>query len=606
MSQMTRSKTQVLFNFLPGQVFEHPNGVIARTWSLRERRADDVNPELLLENLAEQLEDWRDDGRSRALGYPPPGVHRDKYAILEPDGEVLYEIWPLVLACTSMRCGKVVEFRDVTAWRKASNPARCDKCGSRRSQLEFVMAHWCGKVQPIRVPECPHHHDEHIYLEDTGSFETSTWRCRAPGCNGLPLGGMRYRGCNCGERGPYVSLTVRQNNRFLTQTFPFVSFDRASLARLHNEPGADKVIVGSYLGLFDDYERMLDDVRKGGGGDPETWRIMEQALRNAGKSDDEIAENRKRVLGVADASFAELLSLVPEGVIADIGTMQKARERTLIYAGAGGLRLWRLDQLRDAARNNARHGAVARLDAAEAKAREYGCSDCFVVENFPVALVAYGFTRLSSDPHEALLNHFPEMKRHKGKIPIFATTSRTEAIFFELDARRVIEWLVDNEVMTRPELASGIDELTSAKAAMLTAYDGSEDVKRHVDLLVHTLSHALIRNLGERAGFGEGTMAEYLIPSLLTFGIYANVHQEFTLGALVSLLEHRLGAWLEATNEGAQTCAWDPVCGEHEGACASCLHLAFGCTQRNSDLDRAVLFGSPAGHAFEIARGYWA
>jgi hypothetical protein len=116
----------------------------------------------------------------------------------------------------------------------------------------------------------------------------------------------------------------------------------------------------------------------------------------------------------------------------------------------------------------------------------------------------------------------------------------------------------------------------------------------------------LIRNLGERAGFGEGTMAEYLIPSMMTFGIYANVHQEFTLGALVSLLEHRLGAWLDATTEGAQTCAWDPVCGEHEGACASCLHLAFGCTERNRGLDRAVLFGAPAGHELEIATGFWA
>src|SRR5439155_3727560 len=135
---------------------------------------------------------------------------------------------------------------------------------------------------------------------------------------------------------------------------------RASLARLHNEPGAAKVIVGSYLGLFGDYEQVLGDVRKGGGGDPDMWEIMEQALRNAGKSDEEIAENRKRFLGVADAAFAELLALVPDGVIVEVGTTQKARERTLIHAGAGGLRLWRLDQLREAARKNGRQGAVSR------------------------------------------------------------------------------------------------------------------------------------------------------------------------------------------------------------------------------------------------------
>jgi hypothetical protein len=603
---MTRSKTQVLFNFLPGQVFEHPNGLIARTWSLRERRADDVNPDLLLDNLAEQLDQWRDGATSRAAGFPPPARHRDKYAILEPDGEVLYEVWPLVLECTNLACRKVAEFQNVDHWKRTKEPARCDKCHGRRVQLEFVMAHVCGEIRPIRLPECPQHKQEHLYLEDTGSFETSTWRCRAAGCNGRPLGGMRYRPCNCGERGPYVSLTVRQNNRFLTQTFPFVSFDRASLARLHNQPGADKVVVGSYLGLFENYEEALDEVRKGGGGDPETWKIIEQALRNAGKSEDEIDENRRRHLGVADAAFDELLNLVPEAVIQEVGNNQKARERTLVYAGVGGLRLWRLEQLRKAARDNGRQGAVKRLDAAETKLSEFGFSDAFVVENFPVALVAYGYTRLSSDPREALLRPWPPIKRHKGKTPIYATTSKTEAVFFELDARKVIDWLVDNAVMVRPHLDIAVDDLVAAKAAMLAAYVGDEDVQKHVDLLVHTLAHALIRNLGERSGFGEGTMAEYPIPSLLTFGIYANVHQEFTLGALVSLLEHRLGAWLDATAEGAQTCAWDPVCGEHEGACASCLHLAFGCTNRNQDLDRAVLFGAPAGHVPEIVRGYWA
>jgi hypothetical protein len=59
---------------------------------------------------------------------------------------------------------------------------------------------------------------------------------------------------------------------------------------------------------------------------------------------------------------------------------------------------------------------------------------------------------------------------------------------------------------------------------MLLAYHADTEVAHYVNVLQHTLAHALIRNLGERSGFGEGTMAEYLIPSLLTFGIYANVH----------------------------------------------------------------------------------
>lgn len=601
---MTRSKTQVIYNHLPGAVYTHPSGTIVRTAHLRERNSE-VNPELLLENLADQLDGWKPGGKPRAAGFPDPRRHREKYALLEPDGEVYYDIWPLVLQCPRLTCGKVVEFRSAADWKAARNPQFCDKCGSRRSQMEYMMAHSCGRDAPIAVRACDTHGMSHVYLEDTGSFETSMWRCRAGNCRGRALGRMRYRACNCGEPGPFVSLTVRQSNRFLTQTFPFVSFDRGALAKLRDQPGSDKVVVGSYLGLFDDYERALDDIRKGGGGDLDTWQLMEPALRNAGKSEDEIAEARTLYMGVASSSFDQLSQLVTEEVITGIGTGQKARERTLIYGGAGDLRLRRLADFRTAAAHGGRQGSVDRLHAGEAKLDRYGFSDAFVIENFPVALVAYGFTRLSSRPRDAILKPFPAAKRHSGKTPIYATNSKTEAIFFELDARRVIDWLVENGVMARPQFAAGVDDLVAAKAAMLVEYHGDTQVARYVDVLQHTLAHALIRNLGERSGFGEGTMAEYLIPSLLTFGVYANVHQEFTLGALVSLMEHRLGEWLDATKDGAQRCPWDPVCEEHEGACGSCLHLAFGCPERNHGLDRATLYGSPAGHEMPVDKGFW-
>ena len=601
--KMSRSKTQVIFNHLPAAVYTHPSGLIVKTASLRERDAS-VNPELLLENLADKLDEWRRGDQPRAAGFPDPRRHRDKYVLLEPE-EVYYDVWPLVLQCSNLGCGKVVEFRREDDWKNAKNPQFCDKCGARRAQLVYMMAHSCGRDAPISVPPCDKHGMQHVYLEDTGSFENSLWRCRAGDCRGRVISGMRYRSCSCGEPGPFVSLTVRQSNRFLTATFPFVSFDRTALARLRDQPGSEKVVIGSYLGLFDDYERALEDVRKGGGGDPETWKIMEPALRNAGQTDEEIAAARKLYMGVASEAMTQLERLVPEGVVESVGSGQKARERTLIYGGAGELRTRRIADFRRAAEAGNRHGSIDQLDAAEEKVRKFGFSDVFVIENFPVALVAYGYSRLSSRPGEAMLKTFKSTKRHGGKTPIYAIDSKTEAIFFELDARRVIDWLVDNGVIQRPRLDTTVDELTAAKAALLSIYDATPQVQEYVYILQHTLAHALIRNLGERAGFGEGTMAEYLIPDLLTFGVFANVHQEFTLGALVSLMEHRLGEWLEATAEGARRCPWDPVCEEHDGACGSCLHLAFGCPDRNHGLDRATLFGSPAGHTPQIDKGFW-
>ena len=164
--------------------------------------------------------------------------------------------------------------------------------------------------------------------------------------------------------------------------------------------------------------------------------------------------------------------------------------------------------------------------------------------------------------------------------------------------------------MCSSDLAASLPEdparaRVEAKAAVLTGVMTDERVMEHVELLQHTLAHALVRNLGERSGFAENTMAEYLIPELLTFGLYADTHQEFTLGALVSLAEHRLAEWLDAARDGGRYCDWDPQCGRDDGACMGCLHLSFGCSHFNENLDRAVLFGSPAGHERRIARGYW-
>ncbi len=203
-----------------------------------------------------------------------------------------------------------------------------------------------------------------------------------------------------------------------------------------------------------------------------------------------------------------------------------------------------------------------------------------------------------------MLRSFPSPKKgkYRDKTPIYISPTKTEAVFFELDAERVLTWLADNNRITMPALppaGTALSDQTrrrAAKAHMLLLYHTDLDVAALVYKLQHTIAHALIRNLGERSGFSEETMAEYLIPELLTIGLYADTHQEFTLGALVSLVEHRLSDWLDATLDGAGTCAWDPQCGQQDGACATCLHLAFGCTSFNADLDRAVLFGTPPGH----------
>lgn len=630
MATMTRSKSQVLRGFLPGQTFQHPNDTIVRVSNLYAGPAD-VNTELLVELLDEKLAYWQRPGDgggppvNRAVGFLKPiRNHVDQYAFLEPEGEVFYYTWPLVLRCTNPGCQKAAVFDSLEDWTgyKRGNPAKCDKCGSRREQYDYMLVHTCGNDAAIPVYGCKvkdangeEHGLKDVYLNDTGSFITSTWRCRHGSCNDRVISGMRQPPCRCGE-GPFQYLLVRQERRFITQTFSFVSFARRSMVELRSAAGSEKVVVGSYLDYFSDYEKALADAGKDRGDVEEKWKTIKAALEATGTKPEEIAEMRKTVLGESGGAFDEMVKLVgDEDIITQVGSQQRASERTLIWGGAGGLRTWRLDDFQKAARDGGRHGAVAVLDQGKRRLAELGFSDLLVVENFPVALVAYGFTRLNSDPNYVMLRAFPTPKKGKNrdKTPIYINPTKTEAVFFELDAATVLTWLADNGRVAVPQLPSGgtpeadKERRRAAKAQMLRLYRTDSDARALTDKLQHTIAHALIRNLGERSGFSQETMAEYLIPELLTVGLYADTHQEFTLGALVSLVEHRLAEWLDATVDGAEMCAWDPTCGQQQGACAACLHLAFGCSAFNDGLDRAVLFGSPPGHeqVLDIRRGYW-
>ena len=631
MATMTRSKSQVIRGFLPGQTFQHANDTVVRVANLYAGPAD-VNTDLLIEMLDEKLAYWQRAGDNggppvnRAPGYlKPVANHADQYAFLEPEGEVFYYTWPLTLRCTNRACAKAAVFdrlEDWTAYKKG-NPAKCDRCGARREQFDYMLVHTCGNDGPIPVYGCKEtdgagkeHGLSDVHLHDTGSFITSTWRCRHGSCNDRVISRMRQPPCRCGE-GPYQYVLVRQERRFITQTFSFVSFARGPMVALRSAPGSEKVVIGSYLEYFDDYEAALADAGKDRGQAELKWKTMKAALEQTGSSAQDIAEMRQLVLGTSGGAFDEMVTLVGnEDVIATVGTDQRARERTLIWSGAGDLRTWRLDTFADAARLGGRHGAVKVLDTAKDKLKEFGFSDLLVVENFPVALVAYGFTRLGRDPQHVMLRHFPTPKKgkYRDKTPIYLSPTKTEAAFFELDAERVLHWLADNTTIAMPLLPAGVgveaDKLRrrAAKAHALVLYETNPLACRLMSLLQHTIAHALIRNLGERSGFSQETMAEYLIPELLTIGLYADTHQEFTLGALVSLIEHKLTEWLDATLDGAEQCAWDPECGTADGACAACLYLAFGCDEFNSNLDRAVLFGTPPGHehVLDIARGYWA
>jgi hypothetical protein len=621
---LKRSLPQVIRGFLPDQTFEHPNETVGKVLWMPVGSAE-VNRDVLMEALQERLEDWEltdpDTGVtvSRTSGFVKPATdHADEYAIVEPEGSVFYSTWPLQLRCTDQRCQRVQVYPSEESWKKAKDPASCTRCGGRLRQFEYMLVHNCGRARDLFIQPCPQHKWEHVYLHDTGLFPTSTWRCRA-GAHGATamghrLSGMRAPGCSCSEPGNYRHVTMRQEMRLHTHVLKFVSFDPQPMIALRSHPGAGKVVIGSYLEYFGaDWEQALSEVSKDRADLEAKAHKVRRLMELDGETPEAIEDMMRTIVGEAGGDFEDIARLVGSDVVAAIGSQQRPRERTLIWGEASDLSIWRLARFRQAAERSGRTGALHVLDAAEHKLADLGFSDLLVVDNFPVALAGFGYSRISRHPQQAILNSFKPLSgggaRLRGRTPIYCATATTEAVFFELDAERIIAWLVANDRLTvAPELPSREDALSrrrAAKAFMLAEQCRNPTVRELCFLLQHTMAHALIKNLGERSGFGEETMSEYLIPEMLTVGLFADVHQEVSLGALVALVEHRLAEWLDATLVDAEHCPWDPHCGEEDGACMACLHLAFSCDKYNGELNRAVLFGSAEGQELQVGYGYW-
>lgn len=588
---MQRSKSQVMFNHLPGQVFRHENGLIAKVSRVATEPSSAINSTLVYDGLSRELGRW-----THQNGYRDPVTHPDRFSLVEPVDEVVFDLWPLNMRCK--RCGVI---RIFTTSKDIPASPRCQRrgCGGHLEQLPFLQVHQCGNLQPLLIQRCNIHGFDALVLDDPGNFADAQLRCLE--C-GVPVKGLGYRGCTgCNMPGDrYMrSLPVRAPGRFFTHYFPLVTLKSATLGRLTKESAGPAVVIASYLDDVRDVDAELDDaahVRKGARLSPEEIERIREAIKNLPP------ELQAAALPAAhDDKWAEVEDALGQYVVDELGGGQRMRERAMISAGAGDLRVRRLEDFETTARKLGQQATVRRMQAEQRELEDAGFARALVVENFPIALVAYGWTRLTNRDTDARLNAFPPLRNEK--TPLYVSTSNTEAVFLELDPVRVCGWLRDNGL-----LASAPDDPRDARLRVLREMAAHTAAAVAARNLCHTTSHALIRNLGELAGFGEDTMAEYLIPEGLTIGLYANVHQEFTLGALVSLVEHNLSTWLKEAMRGTEVCTWDPRCSEHDGACANCLHLAFGCEHRNQDLDRALLYGAadPGVRPTAAATGYWA
>jgi hypothetical protein len=236
------------------------------------------------------------------------------------------------------------------------------------------------------------------------------------------------------------------------------------------------------------------------------------------------------------------------------------------------------------------------------------------VERLREVQAMVGFTRVDAPSHgeQQTRSRAPLTSGRLSWVP--AVERRGEGIFLELREPVVAAWT------TTVEDHPHIGALRTAYTRWLDNRDRPPDpdfpIARY--LLVHTLSHLLLRQVALECGYSSASIRERLYvgtPDRPTAGLLLSTaasDSEGTLGGLVALGEDRfLGRILDQALEDARTCSSDPLCAEripqppsdqlHAAACHACLFASeTSCEAGNRWLHRGVLVDVVGGLAIPL------
>ncbi len=585
---MQRSRSQVLFSYLPGAVFLHETGYIARSISIRGADPPQLaDQRVLLEEIDRYLSRWDDDSIQGLRR--PSRVASSDFRVLTPEG-VRWEIWPLRFECTRERCRRIVSFRRI---QDAGRNPRCANCGGRLRQLRYLNAHECGHILPMHVPRCVDHGYEHVYFEDTGTFRTAVFRCRA--CNGGIIRRTLLSPCKCNRRAPdgdspkMHAYTVRDTRIYFPHHLSFINLQSQTFKDLQAHSKRGHISVASFLGLLgpsNDIKQGLSEANIAGQSrrlTAEEWEVRERELQNSQWPLEQIQEIRA-VLAPSPTGLASLEDV--GSPVIEIGERRRVVERAALYDSSEVTRLT-LNGARQSLMDRGALEAAQAIDASMNLGSRLGIEDIGVTWGFPIALAAFGFTRSVGKPGEGILQGFANSPdQYEGKYPIFAVATDTEAVLVTLDPARVLRWLAQQDLICLGE--------EDPRLQVLRVFASEVENPRPAGLvrtLVHTMAHTMLRALDDgQVGFSESSLAEWVVPETLTFALYANNFKSVTMGSLWTLINNRTMQWLERAADNSRRCDNDPLCHQRaEKACERCLYITFGCQDFNRNLDRGVL-----------------
>lgn len=244
-----------------------------------------------------------------------------------------------------------------------------------------------------------------------------------------------------------------------------------------------------------------------------------------------------------------------------------------------------------------------------------GLKRLLLIRGLPVCEYSFGYTRVSADPiyhrHHAgrdhavpvRLNLFPA-NADEGKHPIYALQQNNEALYAQLDARRVSVWLRTNGLSDAPsgdnKLAVAYLERYADFGPFLRDYRGHEGdgpartLPALVYLLLHSLAHQMTHAPADLSGLERSAIGEHIHPADLAFVLYRKGMTP-DLGNISAMWRNHGVDFLHRLAEPRLLrCGSGSLCDHRGGACPACIMLPdITCIAGNQLLSRAALRGGP-------------
>lgn len=617
--QMKRGKNQALYKYLPETWIDFSvrgkerKQYIAKVLRWNSEKLDGINTKRLIRTVNASVRSFENQCPTPGPIKPTVGfsaeLNKDNCDVLTPKASeeergIVAQISPLTFYCKL--CNKVYQFSSEEEYQKHHYCTNPECHHAELAQFRQIYFCKCGYATDKHNPRCPEH--GYQYVKWYGNFDFVCTKCKRP----IP---MQVKCPVCGDMlRPKVALDPAQ---FFVFSLSLIDLIDEKLENFISETEYGPYITFAYwLGLISKEE--LDEIIKNGiVSDPDAYqKVYDQMYKQMLPLGEAVAAAAAKIAADDRCGnrFNDVINNLKTKIFTTESDLSSIAERILEYD-----LVTRLDDVSDLASAV----DVARLLNTNANPEQYaqiaerfGIKSARVCDRIPFVSCSYGYTRVESEWKEGVQLH--ALKEEKpGRKNIYATKLNTEGVLFEFDRKKIIEWLLANQVITTEEAPNLESEeeikiwfLNNIKPSLIHPFSTIDETASketyYVYRLIHSLSHLLIRAAADIGGLGKDSLSEYIFPGVPAVLIYCQNSQGFNLGSLFNTFEAYFDKWMNKAYTSAQKCIFDPICIERQKACTGCLFVnEVSCQHFNKDLDRALVVGHIDRETQRKTTGFW-